>query len=230
MDGQNPQMVAIWILFRSIYYLVFLFCIGRSRVHLLSILRTFLLKICLWTALLFTLVGGVIAHYAGPQTDYFYNRFTTEKSASLILGSSRAAQGIDPQSMKSEDLSELYNFSFTNYNSPYGDCYLEAAKKKFSGTKGGIFILEVNPFILSNYKENMSSEEEIFGECETAPSNMLLMNADPNFEYIARNYVEDFKSLIGVKPRPYAIYLHDSGWLEIEIPHDTAFFRENTVK
>ena len=74
----------------------------------------------------------------------------------------------------------------------------------------------------------MTSENEFFSECETAPSNMWLMNARPNFEYIVRNYADDFKSLIGVKPHPYAIYLHNNGWLEIDIPHDTTFFRENT--
>ncbi|MCH2214521.1 MAG: hypothetical protein MK086_05045 [Flavobacteriales bacterium] len=182
----------------------------------------------IWSALLLLLVGGLVSYYAGPKTDYFYNRFTTQSSQSLILGSSRAAQGIDPNSLKTEWPIDLYNFSFTYYNSPYGECYLEASRKKFNEKEGGTFILEVNPFILSNYKENMTSEEETFGECETAPSNMWLMNTNPNFEYIIRNYVEDFKSLIGIKPRPFAIYLHESGWLEVDIPHDTVFFKENT--
>ncbi len=57
---------------------------------------------------------------------------------------------------------------------------------------------------------------------------MWTVDSDPNFEYIIRNYSDDLRTLTGIKPRPYAIYLHDDGWLEIEMPFDTAYFRKNT--
>lgn len=172
--------------------------------------------------------GGVIAYHAGPRTDYFYNRFTVPKADHLILGSSRAAQGITPSEIRKEYPVEFFNYSFTNFNSPYGPCYFSAAKKKFTTKKGATTILEVNPFTLSNYLRNMAEDEEVFEECETAPSNMLVVDANPNFEYIIRNYSDDLRTLTGIKPRPYSIYLHDDGWLEIEMPFDTAYFRKNT--
>jgi hypothetical protein len=191
-------------------------------------LKRFLLHISIWGALLAVTFGGVIAYNAGPRTDFFYNRFTEPKADNLILGSSRAAQGINPSEFGEESSERFFNYSFTNFNSPYGQCYFAAAKKKFTEKKGAITILEVNAFTLSNYLRNMEGDEEVFEECETAPSNMWSVDANPNFEYIIRNYSGDLRTLTGIKPRPYSIYLHDNGWLEVEMLLDTAYFRENT--
>jgi hypothetical protein len=187
-----------------------------------------LIHIAIWGALLAATFGAVIAYHAGPRTDYFYNRFTKPKAKNLILGSSRAAQGINPEELGEAGTVKFFNYSFTNYNSPYGQCYFTAAKKKFVETSSSVTILEVNPFTLSNYRKNMEGDHEIFEECETAPSNMWTVDSDPNFEYIIRNYSDDLRTLTGIKPRPYAICLHDDGWLEIEMPFDTAYFRKNT--
>jgi len=191
-------------------------------------LKRFLIHIVIWGGLLAVIFATVIAYLAGPRTDYFYNRFTQPKAENLILGSSRSAQGLNPAEIAQESSVEFFNYSFTNYNSPYGQCYFAAAKKKFTETKDVITILEVNPFILSNYRKNMEGDNEIFEECEAAPSNMWTVDVEPNFEYIIRNYSEDWRTLTGIMPRPYSIYLHDNGWLEIEMPFDTAYFRKNT--
>ena len=66
----------------------------------------------------------------GPYTDPFYLRFTTPQKKSLVIGTSRAAQGIVPSVMTSilnkkgwgED---LYNYSFTIMSSAYGEPYLK---------------------------------------------------------------------------------------------------------
>jgi len=178
-------------------------------------------------ALVFILL---IAKYTGPETDFFYQRFTGPKASSMILGSSRAAQGMIPSVLAGDGIPHMFNYSFTNYNSPYGLCYLKAAKKKFSKKRGGLFILEVNPFTLSNYERNMAEDEEVFEECSTLPSNMVLVDQKPNYEYILRNYSEDIRTLIGLKERDVASYLHDDGWLEIKMSFDTAYFRLNTVE
>ncbi len=191
-------------------------------------MRRFLIHIAIWGVLLTLIFGTMIAYHAGPRTDYNYNRFTQQKAKNIILGSSRSAQGINPSELDEESFVEFFNYSFDIYNSPYGQCYFAAAKKKFTATNGAITILEVNPFTLSNYRKNMEGDVEIFEECETAPSNMWTVDSDPNFEYIIRNYSDDLRTLTGIKPRPYAIYLHDDGWLEIEMPFDTAYFRKNT--
>jgi hypothetical protein len=191
-------------------------------------LKKFLQNIAIWGLLVILVLGSMTAYFAGPRTDFFYERFTTPKAGSLIIGSSRAAQGVQPEILNLRPDQPVFNYSFTYHESPYGECYLEACQKKFNHESGGVFILEVNPFILSNYKVNMEADEEMFDECETAPSNMWFVNHGPNFEYLIRNYSEDYRSLIGIKPRAHAIYLHRDGWLEIEIPFDTAYFQKNT--
>ena len=191
-------------------------------------MKKFLLHIAFWGAQIALVYALVISLHAGPKTDYFYNRFTQPKAKSMIIGSSRAAQGIIPSVIKNKVGLAVFNYSFTNHNSPYGECYLEAIKRKISGEKGGIFVLEVSPFVLSNYIQNMESDKEVFDECNTAPSNMLMVTMNPNFEYMLRNYSDDIQTLTGVKERPYDIWLHDDGWLEINIPFDTTYFRENT--
>jgi len=228
VDGQNSQMAQIYVLLAVVWTLVFLCFFRKTRIYLLPILKRFLIHIAIWGGLLAVTFGAVIAYHAGPRTDYFYNRFTQPKAKNLILGSSRAAQGINPAELRRDNSDGFFNYSFTNYNSPYGQCYFAAAKKKFTETKGAITLLEVNPFTLSNYLRNMEDDQEVFEECETAPSNMWMVNSDPNFEYIIRNYSDDLRTLTGIKPRPYAIYLHDDGWLEIEMPFDTTYFKENT--
>ncbi|MGB6034922.1 MAG: hypothetical protein WBG42_01550, partial [Cryomorphaceae bacterium] len=86
-------------------------------------MRRFLIHIGIWGALLALTFGTVIAYHAGPRTDYFYNRLTQPKAHNLILGSSRAAQGINPLELSQDSAVTFFNYSFTNYNSPYGQCY-----------------------------------------------------------------------------------------------------------
>lgn len=191
-------------------------------------MKEFLFKIGIWGSGVAAVFAILIGIYAGPRTDYFYNRFTRPKSGSLILGSSRAAQGIIPSVLKPKTKPDLFNYSFTNYNSPFGPCYLAAAKKKFNARYNGIFIIEVNPFTVSNYKRNMRGNQEEFEECDTPPANMITVDVEPNYEYIIRNYSEDLRSLIGIKQRSVSSFLHDDGWLEIEMEYDTAYFKKNT--
>ncbi|HRD51404.1 MAG TPA: hypothetical protein PKY96_02030, partial [Flavobacteriales bacterium] len=88
--------------------------------------------ICL---LLFALVplSAVIAALvsADGSTDAFYLRFTAPKAASMILGTSRAAQGIRPDVLDSSLAVggwrvNTFNFAFAKGYSNYGPAYLSA--------------------------------------------------------------------------------------------------------
>ena len=68
--------------------------------------------------------------YAGGNTDSFYKRFTSPRQSNLILGNSRSAQGILPHYMKSFNGEPFYNYSFTIFDSPFGDSYLSSVKNK----------------------------------------------------------------------------------------------------
>lgn len=196
-------------------------------------MKRFLRNIVLWSLPILAVYAFFIVRNAGPTTDFFYNRFTQPKAPSLVAGSSRAAQGIIPTVIDSvlapaPYATPLFNYAFTIHHSLYGPCYLDALKKKFDGKKGGLFILTVEPFLLSNYKKNFSDQGESFPECELPPSNMYFNDIDPNPEYFIRNHLDDFGKMAAPNQKIHETFLHDDGWLQVNFPFDTALFRRNT--
>src|SRR5689334_18034252 len=90
---------------------------------------------------------------ANGTTDEYYLRFTTGKQRSMMLGGSRAAQGLHPSVFNNVDAPSLfagpmYNFAFTMGHSPYGATYREAIARKLDpDTRNGLFILQVDPWL-----------------------------------------------------------------------------------
>lgn len=106
-------------------------------------MKKFLLKILVWLVPVIAL-HLFLGSFAGGNTDTFYRRFTSPKQSNLILGNSRAAQGIQPTYLKSLNGENFYNFSFTIFDSPYGETYLKAVQEKIKpDTKSGNFIITV---------------------------------------------------------------------------------------
>ena len=123
--------------------------------------------------------------YADGYIDPFYKRFTTPQQNNLILGTSRAAQGIVPSILKKNFNINFYNYSFTISHSPFGKGYYESIKKKLDPkTKNGVFIVAVDPFsITSHIKPN---GEENFDH-EKMITNQKMVHTNPNFEYLIKN-------------------------------------------
>jgi len=142
----------------------------------------------------------------------------------MVLGSSRAAQGVIPtvlDKVLSSDLydGELFNFSFTRDNSPYGPAYLGAIVKKLDkNSTNGLYILAVDPWVLS-----MPIGITDFPENDMQPGNMSNVTSNPNLEYLIRNYNYAWGSLIGgpFSTKDTVQFLHDDGWLEINVPMDS---------
>lgn len=93
-----------------------------------------------------------------------------------------------------------------------------------------MFILAVEPFVLSNFKNNFCEEGETFDECDLPPSNMHFVDVKPNIEYFLRNRLGDFGKLAHNSEEQYSTYLHDDGWLQVNFPFDTALIRRNTAE
>ncbi len=132
---------------------------------------------------------------AGPFTDPFYRRFTTPKCESMVVGSSRAAQGIIPEILHSqwaeygESVPPIYNYSFTIKSTPYGAPYTASILRKLNRTSRAsnrLFILEVNPWSLSDLFLTAHPSDP-FTEAAFAPNNMDFVDWDPNPEYIFKN-------------------------------------------
>ena len=71
-----------------------------------------------------------LASFAGGNTDSFYRRFTSPQQSNLILGNSRAAQGVRPEFLHATNGEKFYNYSFTIFDSPYGEAYFKSIEKK----------------------------------------------------------------------------------------------------
>ena len=88
-------------------------------------MRKFLFRIGVSLTMAITIYGLTAVFFANGRIDPFYLLFTTPAQHSLILGNSRAAQGIVPSivgaSLEPLDFQgEPFNYSFTLSTSPYG--------------------------------------------------------------------------------------------------------------
>lgn len=148
-------------------------------------------------------------------SDEYYKRFL-HPAPSLILGTSRAAQGIVPEVLAA-GLPEgafalpLENFAFSVVGSPYSETYYKAIEKKvgLSEDELGLFILSVDPYSLRSDKAG-AKEEWLHLKGATIQK--------PNYCYLFR-YCRPHK---WINPGKHCT-LHDDGWLEISgIPVDSA--------
>lgn len=181
-------------------------------------------------SLLLTL-GSYLAAFANGKTDPFYLRFTTRPQKSMILGTSRAAQGIRPSVFNSAGLEfegPLYNFSFTMSTSPMGPVYLESIQKKLDiEARNGIFILEVNPLSLSTDRANQEAHLAKTGnpsdlswlrEEASFVSRMEFVNVWPNCEYLFTEYRRPLYTLLLMHFRNRSFLLMPDGWLRNDVP------------
>ncbi len=190
-------------------------------------MKRFLIQLLIFTLLL--MAGFVAVLYrAGAETDEFYYRFATPTQNSLVLGTSRAAQGINPAVInKMLGRNDLFNYSFTNDHSPYGEIYLRSIRKKLSpDASSGIFILSVDPWCLSSV---ISAPEDIslFRENGLMLYKMTVVDMHPNFFYLMQFYNEPYSHLL-TGAHNEELVLKENGWLEVNVPMDSASVKRRT--
>lgn len=172
---------------------------------------------------------------ADGYTDPFYRRFTTEQKGSLILGTSRAAQGILPSIVDSAIRdsypgTDLFNFSFTIAHSPYGPAYYKAVTEKLDPTRsGGIFILAIDPWSISSQHED-PDDSTAFPENKMVLGKIRFFNMKPNVEYLLQHYEKPFAALAfnPFRKMDRSVYLHKDGWLEVNVPMDSTSVKYRT--
>lgn len=175
-----------------------------------------------------------IHYFAAMQADSyfdpFYLRFTTGQHASMIVGTSRAAQGILPEVLNQELGSEyttIANFSFTVANSPYGEVYLNAIQQKLDMTKQAkenVFIVAVDTWSVST-KNNPADNVDLYRENNLFLDQMTTIGkaGKPNLEYLSKGYAESWgKILYRPMTTKRRMCLHEDGWLEVNVPMNEA--------
>ena len=159
----------------------------------------------------------LVFYMADGHADGLYLKFTSPKQSSLILGTSKATQGIQPAVLNSYlGRNDIYNYGFTVVHSPYGPYYLESITKKLDKNfKNGIFILQVDAYGISSTASN-PEDPELFREKESAVGKIANVNSKPNFEYLLWHYpykyIFLFKRKMGLVGKGF---LHDDGWVEV---------------
>jgi len=193
-------------------------------------MKEFLIKISVFFASVFAFVIVVVVKANPTYVDAYYSRFTTSKQTSLILGTSRAAQGIKPYVFAEADYyKEIYNFSFTMGTSPYGEVYFNAIKEKLKKSDDGLFILEVNPLGISyGVNTNPQEDEALFREKGRKLDLMSWFNINPNMQYFLNCYDGHFSNLLFKSNQ--SLPLHDNGWLEVIINMDSAAVEHRKTK
>ena len=89
-------------------------------------MKRFIIKIFIFSFFPLVTLFGIFLLENGTS-DPFYQRFITDEKKSLIIGTSRAAQAIQPKILNTilglEGKNEIFNYSFTLMHSPFGKIY-----------------------------------------------------------------------------------------------------------
>ncbi|GGG53029.1 hypothetical protein [Bizionia arctica] len=161
---------------------------------------------------------------ADGTTDAYYKKLSSPKQASLIVGSSRASQGIHPDMIDSVyGSNNMYNYGFTIIGTPYGKAYFNSIANKLDRKdKKGVFIIEVTPWTLSEY-EFSSMNDNKYPEDDNYIAKTVFVNMNPNIEYLIESFKSKNEAIVRNKNRKGAyqtFFVHDNGWLEVTIESD----------
>jgi hypothetical protein len=177
-------------------------------------MKDFLIKTSIFSLVVLTIFLLLLSRADG-RTDNFYLRFTTPVQKSMIVGTSRAAQGLLPAVFDSINSTEMYNYSFTVNASPYGETYLNSIKKKIDKkSSAGTFIVTVDPWSICSSTENPEDSTQ-FRELDLYLAKTPFVTHNPNFLYLLKNLKGQY--FYTVYKRQLPTLLHNDGWLEISV-------------
>jgi hypothetical protein len=196
-------------------------------------LRRFLLRCAAFAALSTCVWTLCTAVFFNGYTDDFYLRVASPRQASLILGTSRAAQALVPSEIDARalGLSPPYNYAFTSATSRYGAAYLRAIRGKLAAPAPGelgLYLVEVSALAVSID----STDPPSFPENETFIGKLHSYALQPNVEYpfyaADRGYAIIDRSVRRWRAAE-RLTLHADGWLEVR-PVDEADIAANIEK
>lgn len=154
------------------------------------------------------------------SVDMHYSKLN-QKAGSLVLGISRAHDGISPKVLKSElkglDINDsIVNFAFDKFQSPYGKIYLNAVRKKIRTSKGnGVFILSVSPGSFTTPKK-VSDERIIEIDQRMSIGKIENFTENPNYDYIINCYAKSLYTAFVDNSNFTNQVSHPDGWNEVQ--------------
>ena len=197
-------------------------------------MKHFLLNIILFCLVLLGTYFFFINKLSNGIVDENYYKFTKE-AGGLIIGQSRANQGIDPKIIE-EKLSNrgfnfpIVNFAFDGYQSFYGKVYLNAIKEKIKkGNKNGLFIISVNPGSFSVQK-NMKNDSLLQMDDNLMLSKLTSFKSNPNYNYLINYYSNSLYNTLLKEDGPSNLIVHKNGWKELKQETKSNSFKESDIK
>lgn len=178
----------------------------------------FIYKIGLLAILLLVTYASSIHYLTTGPVDFYYHKFT-EKSGSLIIGLSRARDGISPEILEANFENTykkpLLNFAFERTQSSFGQAYLNAIKQKIdTNSTNGLFIVSVTPGSFVTAKRIKERDSLLFDQ-GLILSKLSNFNVNPNYEYIRKCYSSSlYRGFLKNKKSPRKI--HNNGWIEFQ--------------
>ena len=186
----------------------------------------------------------ILGLFANGSTDNFYLRFTSSKQNSLIIGTSRSAQGIHPDILDSvlnlKDNNSIYNYSFSINNSSYGKEYYNAIENKINeSVTNGLFIITIDPWAISSDSTLHDNEIDI----NSILYSKKYYNSYPNYEYLIKNYKKGWGNILLKRIESNILFrnqnslskikgsftfLRKNGLLEVYTSMDSAYVKQNT--
>ena len=161
---------------------------------------------------------GFIFSKADGYSDAFYLKFTSSKKSNLILGTSKAAQGLQPDVLMNINKEDFFNYAFALNSSPYGKTYLNSIKNKLNNKyTNQTFILSIDPWSLSINTE-IPNDTLNFREKKSYLANIKNPNQSINYQYLFNYFDESYYKLL---KKNSVAFLHENGWLEVNLPNDS---------
>lgn len=187
-------------------------------------MKVFLKTIGLFFVGVLLIVAAYVFSFSSGHFDFYYKRVALPKQHSLVLGVSRAAQGIVPSKMDSvlgPDYAPLFNYAFAANYSPFGRVYFNAIKGKLKkpSIKKAMFILTVDPRSISVSKDHKDTNDLI--DQYSFLNHLDCFACEPNLDYILYGHETYYKKIFLNMIRGEG-YLHNDGWLEIIIDNSEA--------
>jgi hypothetical protein len=187
-------------------------------------MRRFLINVVIFSIVLGVSILAVFL-IADGKSDSYYTRFTTGTQHSLIIGTSRSAQGMQPavfdEVLYKDKDHHFFNYSFSLFDSPFGPAYYESIKKKVDPTvKDGIFIISVDPWSLST-AANDPNDPIHFDENKRFIAKTKYVNLNPNIPYLVESYAEPYVNILRKWKARTDMFVHNDGWLEVNAPMDS---------
>ncbi|MDX5449061.1 MAG: hypothetical protein LPK47_11855, partial [Bacteroidota bacterium] len=150
---------------------------------------------------IYLILISLVSYSKKYTLDPYYSKLLSTHSGSLILGTSRAGQGIEPEILNRGNYLPFFNFAFTVGHTPYGEPYYDLIKKKIKVDDlktNRLFIVTVDPWSLQGSKVIGFPETRLF------TGELVLPFSDPNLEYLIKFYEDPLFGPILNEKRHYS--------------------------